>query len=172
MPGEQVVSYYEALIERMPKTGLAAARAVGLISRIVALVESFDSLIARASCVAERSRGCRPSEGKPCSTGCASIVVAPNAIWKYHSSAFSAVALDSTLRISTKNAGLVIERGRAVVELPSGDSKVKIEIDLSSVDGIMREYYTMMYALKAVEAPLRKAAGNLARCSKEKQLAC
>jgi hypothetical protein len=172
MPGEALIDYYEALIERMPKTGLAAARAVGLLSRIVSLVEAVRRAISTAGCIAERSRGCKPLRGKPCVTGCASIVTAPDAVWKYKSNPFTARLTDSALILATEELEMTIDRGSALIKLPSVEGKKEFKIDLTNVDGIMSEYYTIMYTLKRLEEPLRKALENLSRCSREKQLAC
>jgi len=172
MPGEALIDYYEALIGRMPKSGLAAARAVGLLSRIVSLVEAVQRTIGMASCIAERSRECRPAQEKPCITGCASIIVAPNTVWKYKSNPFIARLRDSTLILATEELEVAIDRGNAFIKMPSVEGRREFEVDLTSVNGIMSEYYTIMYSLKHLEEPLRKALESLSRCSREKQLAC
>ncbi|MEB3816633.1 MAG: hypothetical protein LRS46_01640 [Desulfurococcales archaeon] len=172
MAAVTLAAYYEDLMDKLPRSGLAAARAMGLISRIASIIEGVNSAIGKAKCIAERSTSCRAEGGRVCPTGCAAIYVAENALWKYKSNAFSAVFEEGALKLSTREVTVLIERGNARIYLPSYDGKEEIVVELRNVEGIMREYYTIMYALKKVEEPLRKAVEALNACSKEKQLAC
>jgi phenylalanyl-tRNA synthetase beta subunit len=177
MAGEELVAYYESLMGQLPSEGLAASKARTVVNRIIQLIENAGEALAKASCVAERSVGCKPAEAKACDTQCARIHVSANAIWT-HLRPFVAEFRDGTLRLDVKDPkkGMritaIIGRGSMEALLPAGDTRQRVEISLDSVESIMREYGLIEYTLKKLEAPLRVALANLAKCSREKQLAC
>lgn len=171
MAGEELISYYEELMERLPSEGLAAARARTLVSRFIAIVETVRGLLEKAACIAERSGGCKPSDLKPCETECASLMATSKSIWRYKRP-FVASFTNGSLRLQAKDTIVTLERGTVRVALPAGTSYYNIEVKLDTLGDIMREYQTLIYALKKVEAPLRIAQQDLETCSKMRQLAC
>lgn len=171
MAGEELVAHYEALMDRLPSEGLAAARARTLVSRLISIVEDSSDLIKKATCVAERSADCNPREDRPCNTRCATLWVAPSGIWRYKRP-FTILFRDGTLRVIGKDVGVTLYRDRVEAMLPAGEQFMTIEVSLDSLEKIISEYQTLIYILRKVERPIRIAKEDLEKCSKERQLAC
>ncbi len=176
MTGSALMRRLEAIIESLPKEGYKAAVVVGLVGRILSLVEEVNELARLGKCIAEAKGACNEKTGL-CDPKCGGIIVLSGedgvVVSKYKNNAFSAKASNTSVSIATKETKMTIEGGLLTLSLPtpSGDY-MTISIDLSDPGQVYENNYSIKYVIRRIGKPLRASQLALRTCASSRAIVC
>lgn len=173
IPGANLASRLEAVMESLPKEGYKAAVAVGIVDRALTILNEVRDLATKIICVSQHKGGCK---GGYCDSKCGGLFLEKVGdeviVAKYGSNPFSAKLAPGKLEMGVKNARMVLEGSTLKVGVQGGEGYVWTTIDLTDANEIFENSYTIKYVLRKVGGPLIKARIALKYCMALSAITC
>lgn len=173
IPGRTLASRLEGIVDSLPKEGYKAAVAVGVVERSLELLNEVRDLASKVACVARSKGGCK---GEFCDAKCGGLflerVEDEIVLAKHGSNPFSARLAPGRLEVKVRDARLVLEGSEAKAGISGVNGIVWTTIDLSDVDSIFENNYTLKYVLRRVGIPLIRARTAIQYCMAMSAITC
>lgn len=173
IPGSRIASRLEAVMESLPKEGYKAAVSVGIVDRILAILNDVRDIAKKIVCVAQHKGGCKKGY---CNSNCGGLFLQVNdeevIVAKHSSNPFSARLSAGKLEIASKSVRIVLEGRVLRVGINGGEGYIWTDVDLGNASELFENSYTVKYALRKIGSPIIRARAALKYCMALSAITC
>ncbi len=175
-PLARITQALDEAIDSLPKEGLRAAVAIGLVSSIREMVERIGDIAKYAECIAVAKDACRGNGERFCDPKCARIYLVKKddgtLVYKSVSNVFSATIAPGELVARAKNVYVKVYPGKVEAGIIGTEGYEPLEASLTDANDLYKKSYNIKYAVNRVMRSLRVAADDLKACAARQAIVC
>lgn len=175
-PLARVIQALDEAIDSLPKEGLRAAVAVGLVSSVREMVERIGDVMRLSECIAVAKEACRGDGERFCNPSCAKIYLVKTGeevlVYKSISNVFSARASPGEVIAKAKNVYVKVSQGKVEAGIMGVEGYEPIEAVLTDANDLYKKSYSIKYAVNRIMRSLRVAAEDLRACAARQAIVC
>jgi len=169
-----LASRLEEILEELPKEGYKAAVVVGLVGRVIELVNKTVEAARKAKCLGEGKGSCL--KGGLCLARCGGIYVSETegkvTIAKYSRNAFTAVIENNKVELKVDDARVIVEPRTLTFGILGGKGFVWDSAQLNDPDDLYSKNYSIKYALRKTGRPVEKSLEAMSMCAASSAIVC
>ena len=175
-PLARIVQALDEAIDSLPKEGLRAAIAVGIVSSLREMIERIGDITRLAECIAVAKDSCRGDGERLCDPKCARIYLARRGedaiVYKSVSNVFSARISPGEVVARAKNVYVKIVPGKVEAGIVGAEGYEPIEASLTDANELYKKSYSIKYAVNRIMRSLRVASEDLRICAVRQAIVC
>jgi len=159
-----------SLIEQMPKEGIKAAVAQGIVERIREIVEAAQTAVKLVECLGNAKGSCK---SEYCDPVCSRIFLVRQGdvvrLGKYRSNTIGVAIEPGRVEFATRDAKLIVESNGTVQARLLG---LEETVDLSDVDEVYKNSYLLKRVIREVGGRIDVVVDDLRKCARQMALVC
>ncbi len=169
-----LTSRLEAIMSQLPKEGYKAAVVVGLVERVIEILNEIRDIASKIQCIADNKGTCTKSG--VCYSDCGGLFLEKHGdkiiISKYINNIFSIVLEPGKLEAKVKDARIILEGGKLSFATIGEQGYAWDNVDLSNMEEVFNKNYSIKYILRKIGKPLMQARRALKTCATASAIVC
>jgi hypothetical protein len=170
----KLLARLEDIMEQLPKEGYKAAVVVGLVGRVIELVDKSRQLARKAKCLGENKGSCLRTG--LCLTDCGGVYVREledqTIIGKFSRNTFTTIIGNDRVEFKVKDARLIVEPRTVTYAIIGKEGLIWEEDRLTDLEDLYAKNYSLKYVLRKVGRPLEKALEAVSTCAAASAIVC